>query len=64
MNLALTMAQDDNRRKTWNIYADSQAVIQAINKPWRQSGQFIIKEFLNTVNETTKNNSHLQISIT
>ena len=33
MNLALTMTQDDNKRKTWNIYADNQAVIQAINKP-------------------------------
>jgi len=33
MTLALTMAQDDSGHKMWNIYTDSQAAIQAVNKP-------------------------------
>jgi len=65
MNLALTMAQETNEHiQLWNVYTDSQAAIQAVDKPRRQSGQSIIKQFLDIVDEATDNNPHLQIMIT
>jgi hypothetical protein len=42
---------------------DSQAAIQAVNKPDRQSGQLIIKEFLDHIDATIDGNPHLPITI-
>jgi hypothetical protein len=56
------MAQGDEYEK-WDIYADSQAAIQAVNKPGRQSGQSIIKEFLDHIDATTDEIPHLPITI-
>ena len=56
------MAQNDEYEK-WDIYTDSQAAIQAVNKPGRQSGQSIIKEFLDHIDAITDENPHLPITI-
>ena len=48
MNLATESAEENTEHTTWHIFADSQAAIRGIQKPRKQSGQSIIKEFLDT----------------
>ena len=63
MCLAAKMEPDDTYMK-WDIYSDSQAAIQAVNKPGRQSGQSIIKEFLDDVDAIADEKPYLPIVIT
>ena len=61
-NLAVEMLKD-NTHSTCYICTDSQAAIKAVNNPHRQSGQTIIKELLDSVDETTSQHLELQIVI-
>ena len=45
------------------IYTDSQTAIKAIERPQRQSGQSIIKDLLDCVDEIMDKHRHLQIDI-
>jgi ribonuclease HI len=62
MCLSARIAQDDTYK--WDFYTDSQAAIQAVIKPGRQSGQSIIKEFLDHIDTTMDEKPHLSITIT
>lgn len=62
MYLSAEMARNDEYEK-WDIYTDSQAAIQAVNKSGRQSGQSIIKEFLDHIDVITDESPHLPITI-
>jgi ribonuclease HI len=46
LQLAIETLRDNHEQREWRIYTESQAAIKAINNPQRQSGQAIIKEFL------------------
>ena len=59
-----TEVQENSEHHTWNIYMDSQAAIQAVNRPFRQSGQSIIKEFIDTIDTAVMANPELEIVIT
>ena len=61
--LAATEIQESGEHDTWNIYVDSQAAIHAVDRPFRQSGQSIIKEFIDTVDEAVKANPELRIQL-
>ncbi len=63
MNLALGLAGNTTEHTIWQIYSDSQAAIRAIHKPRRQSGQAIIKEFLDTSEQAMEENPQLQIKV-
>ena len=55
---------DESKCTTSNIYTDSQAAIKAINNPCRQSGQAIIKDFLDCTDDIMEANPQQQITIT
>jgi ribonuclease HI len=61
--LAAQMLQDSQEYLTCHIYVDSQAGVRAIDKPQRQSGQAVIKEFHDRVEEIMKERPTLQITI-
>jgi ribonuclease HI len=48
---------------TCRIYSDSQAAIQAIDHPRKQSGQTIIRDILKSMDEVTNKYTHLQIEL-
>jgi hypothetical protein len=54
--------QDENISTTCHIYSDSQAAINVINNPRRQSGQAIIKDFLEHIDDVIITKSHTWIS--
>ncbi len=64
MNLAVELAEENVEHTTWHIFADSQAAIRGIQKPRKQSGQSIIKEFLDMTDRATEENPQLQIRMT
>jgi ribonuclease HI len=64
MNLAVEIAQESNEHTVWHIFADSQAAIQGVHKPRKQSGQAIIKEFLDATDQAMDENPRLQIKVT
>ena len=64
MCLSATTVQESNEHLVWNVFTDSQAAIQAVNRPHRQSGQSIIKEFLDTIDEAVLENPELQVALT
>ena len=51
MCLSTEVAQNGDY-ENGNIYTDSQAAIQAVNKLGRQSGPSIMKEFLDRIDAT------------
>lgn len=61
---AATIQESNEHITSWNIYTDSQAAIQAVERPHRQSGQSIIKEFLDTIDEAVGKNPELNIALT
>jgi ribonuclease HI len=63
MCLAAATVQKSNKHRVWNIYTDSQAAIQAVNRPHRQSGQSIIKDFLDTIDNAATDNPELQVAL-
>ena len=64
MCMAAAIVQDNKDYQKWNIYTDSQAAVQAVNKPLRQSGQSIIKEFLDTIDTTMAENPEHKLALT
>lgn len=50
MQLAVEMLRGD-WHDTCRIYSDSQAAVKAIDRPRRQSGQAVIKEILDSIDE-------------
>jgi len=63
LQLAIESLRDKHERIEWRIFTDSQSAIKAINKPHRQSGQAIIKEFLDCVDDINDQHPHLHIKI-
>jgi len=63
MCLSATIVQENKDSQTWNIYTDRQAAIQAVNRPFRQSDQSVIKEFIDTIDTVTTEKSELQITL-
>ena len=63
MCLSAAIVQENKERRMWNIYTDSQAAIQAANRPFRQSGQSIIKEFIDTIDTAVIENPELKIAL-
>ena len=64
MCLSAAELQKNDQHHAWNLYTDSQAAIQAVDKPLRQSGQSIIKEFLDTIDMAEAENPELQVALT
>ena len=64
---ALTSAaetlREDNEHMECHIYTDSQAAAKAIDNPRRQSGQSIIKQFLDYIDDIISNRPELQIKV-
>jgi ribonuclease HI len=63
MCLSARIAHNDTCKK-WDFYTYSQAAIQAIIKPGRQSGRSIIKEFLDSVDAIMNEKPNFPIIIT
>ena len=63
MQLALERLWDHQVHPTCRIYTDSQTAIKTIERPQRQSGQSIIKDLLDCIDEITSNPTHPQIEI-
>ena len=63
IQLAIETLRDNHERTEWRIYTDSQSAIKAINNPHRQSGQAIIKDFLDCVDDINDKYPHLRIKI-
>src|SRR5437667_9065599 len=63
VQLATETLRDNHERIEWRIYTDSQSAIKAINNPHRQSGQAIIKEILDCVDDINDKHPHLRIKI-
>ena len=63
LQLAIEALRDKHERTEWRIFTDSQAAIKATNNPRRQSGQAIIKDFLDCVDDIKDKYPHLHIKI-
>jgi len=63
MQIALEKLWSYQALPNCRIYTDSQTAIKAIERPQQQSGQSIIKDLLNFIDETTGKHTHLQIEI-
>ena len=63
MQLALERLWGHQKHPLYHIYTDSQTAIKAIERPQRQSGQTIIKDLLDCIDEITNNCTNLQIEI-
>jgi ribonuclease HI len=63
LQLAIEILRDYHERTEWRIFTDSQAAIKAINNPYRQSGQAIINDFLDCIDDIKDKYPHLRIKI-
>ena len=63
LQLAIETLRDNHERIEWRIFTDSQSAIKAINKPHQQSGQAIIKDFLDCVDNINDKHPHLHTKI-
>ena len=63
MQLALERLWNHQALPRCRIYTDSQTAIKAIERPQRQSGQSIIKDLLDCIDEIMDKHRHLQIDI-
>ena len=62
MNLAVGL-WNHRIHPIYHIIMDSQAAVKAIDHLWRQSGQAIIKELLNSIDEMVNEHTHAQVEI-
>jgi len=60
---AAEILQKNKKHTNCHIYIDSQAAVKAINYPQRQFKQFIIKEFLDRIDDIVNNQFKLQVTI-
>jgi ribonuclease HI len=63
LHLAVTQLRNHGEYLTGRIYSDSQASVKAIDHPRRQSGQTIIKDILDSIDEAVNEHKHLQIEV-
>ena len=63
LQLATETLWDNHEWIEWRIFTDSQLAMKAINKPHQQSGQAIIKDFLNCIDDINDKYPHLHIKI-
>jgi ribonuclease HI len=63
IHLATNLLWNHVEYRTCRIYIDSQAAIRAIDHPRRQSGQSIIRDILDSIDEITNEHPHLQFEI-
>ena len=63
LHLAIEQLRNHGEYLIGRIYSDSQASIKAIDHPRRQSGQTIIKDILDSIDEVVNEHKHLQIEI-
>ena len=63
LQLAIETLWENHERIEWCIYTDSQSAIKAINNPHRQSGQAIIKDFIDYIDDINDKYPHLHIKI-
>jgi RNase H len=63
MQLALGRLWNHQAMPSCRIYTDSQTAIKAIERPGRQSGQSIIKDLLDCIDEIMDEHRHLQVDI-
>ena len=59
VHLAVKQLENHSECRLCRIYTDSQAAIKAIDRPRRQSGQTIIKNILDSIDEVTNKHPHL-----
>jgi hypothetical protein len=53
----------DPHQNLCRIYSDSQAALRALDRPRKQSGQEIIKDILDQIEQITNDREHLQIEM-
>ena len=63
VHLAIKQLWNHYECRTCRIHFDSQAAIKAIDHPRRQSGQTIIKDILESIDDITNEHTHLQLEI-
>ena len=63
LHLAVNQLRNHDEYLTGRIYSDSQASVRAIDHPRRQSGQTIIKDILDNIDEVVNEQGYLQIEI-
>ena len=61
--IALKSLWNHQIHSTCRIYSDSQAALKAIDRPHRQSGQEIIRDTLDHIDEITNDHKHLQVEM-
>ena len=61
LQLVVETLRDNHERTEWRIFTDSQSAIKAINSPHQQSGQAIIKDFLDYIDDINDKYPHLRI---
>ena len=63
LRLAVEQLRNHGECLIGRIYTDSQAGMKAINHPRKQSGQIIIKDILDAIDEVVNEFKHLQIEV-
>jgi ribonuclease HI len=63
VQLAIKQLRNHCEYRICRIYIDSQAAIRAIDRPRRQSGQSIIRDILDHIDEIISEHEHLQFEI-
>jgi ribonuclease HI len=63
IHLAINLVWNHVEYRTCRIYIDSQAAIRAIDHPRRQSGQSIIRDILDSIDEIMNEHPHLRFEI-
>ena len=63
LHLAIKQLRNHGEYQTGRIYSDSQASVKAIDHPRKQSGQTIIKDILDSIDEVVNEHKHLKIEI-
>ena len=63
LKMAAEIMQEDHSYTDCHIYTDSQASIKAIENPQQQSGQAIIQDFLNCIDDVAAKHPGLQFTI-
>jgi ribonuclease HI len=63
IHLAIKLLWNHVEYRIFRIYNDSQVIIRAIDRPRRQSGQSIIRNILDNIDEITNEHPHLRFEI-
>ena len=63
LHLTIKQLRNHGEYLTDRIYSDNQVSVKAIDHPWKQSGQTIIKDILDNIDEIMNKHKHLKIEI-